>query len=802
MSDLDVALPLGGRLVVAANLLLGRTETPASEAATAELVDMLDGWDGRGLFVIAGGLTDPSDGRNTRKAALVAHPRLANALDAFQRGEGRQVIVLPDDADAIDVTVETGAGERRVRIQPVCDDASLALAGGVTGVISGGCEPAFENRGTAFVASAGRVGEVVERRDAHLGLPDVQAPTRVASWVEVEAGADLHARLWFARVDLPGASVWARVAGRHAERPDRPTRVATFPGGDSWPEAEARMELPTRVRRRAAFLIALAGALDVLSAITPPLEQRLKGLLDLVPLAVPQTATALVTVAGLGLLALGRGVRRGQLRAYRVALTLLIGSVVLHLVKGIDLEEASTAAIVAAYLFAHRRAFRTKNRPRAIRHGVIAGLGALGVVIVGVTASIEVVTAAQHHRVTLPDALIATVERMVGQHSVNLPDRLDDFASPMLIAVGLVFVAYMLWQAIRPAAALRGTRDELRHARTIVARYGGGTLDYFALRNDKQFFFHGETLVAYAVHQSVCLVSPDPIGPVWEREAAWDAFRSFADDQGWSVGGLGAGEDWLPIYRRSGMHDLYVGDEAVVDVTRFSLEGGRNKGLRQARNRIANHGYTMSFHDPLALDAVTRTSVEAVMGLSRRGDVERGFSMTLGRIFDGDDKDLLLAVCHDPEGTPVAFCQYVPAPGIQGYSLDLMRRDQGEHPNGLLEFVLVETILHLAANGYRKLGLNFATMRAILAGETGAGITARVERWALLRMGDSMQIESLWRFNAKFDPDWQPRYALYDTVGNIVPIAFAIARAESWWELPLIGRFLVPPAPTEVASRP
>jgi lysyl-tRNA synthetase class 2 len=59
-------------------------------------------------------------------------------------------------------------------------------------------------------------------------------------------------------------------------------------------------------------------------------------------------------------------------------------------------------------------------------------------------------------------------------------------------------------------------------------------------------------------------------------------------------------------------------------------------------------------------------------------------------------------------------------------------------------------------------------------------------------MGDSMQIESLWKFNAKFDPDWQPRYAVYDAPENLFGVAIAVARAESFWELPVIGRFLVP----------
>jgi lysylphosphatidylglycerol synthetase-like protein (DUF2156 family) len=134
----------------------------------------------------------------------------------------------------------------------------------------------------------------------------------------------------------------------------------------------------------------------------------------------------------------------------------------------------------------------------------------------------------------------------------------------------------------------------------------------------------------------------------------------------------------------------------------------------------------------------------------------------------------------------------VPALAIDGYSLDLMRRDDGEHPNGLTDFIVVRTIEHLRDQGRSGLGLNFATMRAILAGEAGGGVGVRVERWLLRRMSDSMQIESLWRYNAKFDPEWKPRYAVYDGPGSMVPAAVAVARAESFWELPLIGRFLVP----------
>jgi lysylphosphatidylglycerol synthetase-like protein (DUF2156 family) len=238
------------------------------------------------------------------------------------------------------------------------------------------------------------------------------------------------------------------------------------------------------------------------------------------------------------------------------------------------------------------------------------------------------------------------------------------------------------------------------------------------------------------------------------------------------------------------MHDIYIGDEAVVDVQGFSLAGGHMKGLRQAYNRIAKYGYTVTFHDPSRLDRATAVRLTGLMAQSRRGEFERGFSMVLGRIFDRRDEGLIVCVVTAPDGTPAALCQFVPAAGIGGYSLDLMRRDRGEHPNGLIDFALVSTIEHLRAGGYKGLSLNFAALRSVLDGENGDGVTQRVERWALKKMSSFLQIETLWRFNAKYEPQWMPRYVVYDTAEHLVPVVLAILRAESLSEVPVIGRLI------------
>ncbi len=240
---------------------------------------------------------------------------------------------------------------------------------------------------------------------------------------------------------------------------------------------------------------------------------------------------------------------------------------------------------------------------------------------------------------------------------------------------------------------------------------------------------------------------------------------------------MGASAEWLPVYRASGMHDLYIGDEAVVDVRRFSLDGKQNKSLRQSVGRVEKAGYRVEFVDPAQLEPGLETKLRALMTESRRGDVERGFSMTLGRVFEPDDKGLLFAVALDADDRPAGFCQFVPARAIRGWSLDLMRRSEApEVPNGITEFIVAKTIEHVRSEGAVGVALNFATFRAVLASEAGDRLVQRAQKWILERVGDSMQIESLWTFNEKFQPEWHPRYAAYDSPEHMLSASIAVAR--------------------------
>ncbi len=237
------------------------------------------------------------------------------------------------------------------------------------------------------------------------------------------------------------------------------------------------------------------------------------------------------------------------------------------------------------------------------------------------------------------------------------------------------------------------------------------------------------------------LVSPDPICPPEERADAWADAMDHADSNGWGITVLAANATWLPTYHDAGMHDVYIGDEAIVDCQVFSLQGESMRTLRDAHHRTAKGGYRVEVMDPNTVDAPLRDQLLSLVPEGAHGDMERGFATTLSRMFDPADTGLLLAVCFAADGAPKAFNQYVPARAIGGYSLDLMHGTAD--PDGLADFVIIETIEWMRQREMRGLGLNLAS-------------------------------ESL----TKYDPAWRPRYTVTDSLLNRPRAALAIAQAD------------------------
>ena len=378
----------------------------------------------------------------------------------------------------------------------------------------------------------------------------------------------------------------------------------------------------------------------------------------------------------------------------------------------------------------------------------------------------------------------------------------SDAASPwwvrLLIAVvGAVVVltaAHFLFRPPRDTRTLE-VADEAR-VRGLLRDFGEhDSLGYFATRRDKSVVWDtgaaetGRAGVSYRAVGSVSLASGNPVGdPAYWPEAI-GRWRAEARANGWSLAVMGAGHEGALIYADAGLSMLDIGDEAIVDLSAFSLNAPGMKGVRQPVHRLQRRGYTTRVRRHASLTDLDFAALGDAAG-SWRGDGgdERGFSMALGRLGDPLDGDCVLVEAHDAEGHLRGFLSFVPW-GRAGLSLDLMRRDP-DADNGLVELMIASLAGQAATFGIGPVSLNFAMFREAFerGAELGAAPVARLWRQGLLLASRTWQLESLYRSNAKYLPDWQPRYLGYEYASDLPRVGTAAGSAEGFLTVPSIAR--------------
>ncbi|ULP49414.1 bifunctional lysylphosphatidylglycerol synthetase/lysine--tRNA ligase LysX [Mycolicibacter virginiensis] len=400
--------------------------------------------------------------------------------------------------------------------------------------------------------------------------------------------------------------------------------------------------------------------------------------------------------------------------------------------------------------------------------------------------------------VTRPLRLPYVVNRVVGFGLLE-PDFFPgkpDFGLKALCgllgALALIIAAIVLFLSQRSDNALTG-QDESA-IRGLLEQYGqNDSLGYFATRRDKSVVFapNGRAAITYRVEVGVCLASGDPVGDPRSWPQAINTWLRVCKDYGWAPGVMGASFAGAQAYRDAGLSALELGDEAILRPSEFKLSGPDMRGVRQAVTRARRSGLTvrMRRHGEIGADEMARVIKHA--DAWRDTESERGFSMALGRLGDPADADCLLveAVRGDPRtGEVVAMLSLVPW-GHSGVSLDLMRRSP-QSPNGTIELMVSELALQATTIGVSRISLNFAMFRAAFeqGAQLGAGPVLRLWRRLLMFFSRWWQLETLYRSNMKYRPEWVPRFACYEDARLIPRVGVASVIAEGFLVLPFSRR--------------
>ncbi|MFF4578426.1 bifunctional lysylphosphatidylglycerol synthetase/lysine--tRNA ligase LysX [Streptomyces sp. NPDC001373] len=536
------------------------------------------------------------------------------------------------------------------------------------------------------------------------------------------------------------------------------------------------------------------GLLCTLLALSPVLRGLLRPVVHFLDDFVVPVSENLAYAVFLFLLAAALGIRKKiawWIVVTYLALLILVDVLIIAggdlWVGGLSMALAVAALIV---LIAARKEFYAASRPGAVwRALLVLGLGLLAAVLLG-WALVALFPG------TLPEGqwLDWAAKQVFGglfsaRQFDGRPPRFLYFLLGLFGALALLNAAATLFRSQRLTAALHG--DEEPRIRALLGAYGrADSLGYFATRRDKAVVFapNGKAAVTYRVEAGVCLASGDPVGDPGAWTPAIDAWLAVARRYGWQPAVMGASEDGATAYARSGLSALQLGDEAILHVAHFDLDGRDMRVTRQAVNRVRRTGATTLIRRHSALTDEEMQRIVDRADHWRDTETERGFSMALDRLGDPADGDCLLVEAFDAQGELIALLSFVPW-GKDGISLDLMRRDRAA-PNGVMEFMVAQLCAAAPGLGVRRISLNFAVFRSAFeeGGRIGAGPVLKLWRRLLLFFSRWWQLEALYRSNVKYGPEWYPRFLCYQDAGSLARVSLASGIAEGFVSVPSLRK--------------
>ena len=503
-----------------------------------------------------------------------------------------------------------------------------------------------------------------------------------------------------------------------------------------------------------AWGAAFVGAIGVASALTPEMADRLRLVRGVLPPGFPTAARVGALAFGILLIWLSRSLARRRRRAWQLAVVVVLGSAVLHLAKGLDFEEAIVSLALLAALVRYRSRFDVPGDPASTR------------------------------------PLLAPARRLPpprrSRSASSCTAASSRTGSPTVstaLALLFGFTALYLW--LRPfsqvvaqtvgSARSRG-RSSTRTGATASRSSPSGATRATSSRRSRRAF------LAYRVVAGAALVSGDPVGAEEEFDALLAEFRRVARTHGWRLAVLGASDAQLDRYRAIGLRPILLGEEAVMRPAAFSLEGRPIRKVRQSVSRLTKAGYRLRVVPAEDADEKLRAELDEVSRVWRGKQPERGFTMAIDDLYV---PGTVFAVAEDEKGEVGGFLHLAPTPAGGGWSLSTMRR-RPDVPNGLTEFLIVETLAWAKEEDVTEVSLNFCAFTEFISPERAVTLPRRFLRRALLAADSVFQLERLYVFNRKFFPEWRPRYLCVERLADLPLVGLAYLHVE---------QLLVPPGP-------
>jgi phosphatidylglycerol lysyltransferase len=542
-----------------------------------------------------------------------------------------------------------------------------------------------------------------------------------------------------------------------------------------------------RLRSARNLLLALvvlgSGIVNLYSVAGHPLRERVSILREIFPLVFIHFSRFLTLLTGFALIVLSINIYKRKKRAFRLTLLLSILSVFFYLAKGLDYEEATLSLVLIVLLWSSRETFTVQSSIPSLSWGFIRlGVAFMAAVIYGVAGFWFLDTRDFGINFTIGDSINKTLSflSLAGNPEIVPRTRHARWFLDSLYVMTITAMTYAFFAVFRPVVyRFRTLPHERKLAEEITSHHGRSSLDFFKYWPDKTYFFSDsrQCYIAFRVGGGYAVALGDPVGPEEEIEPIIHRFVEYCTNNDWRVAFHQALPDFLPIYKKLGFRKLKIGDDAIVDLPSFSLDGKEAKKLRHIVNQLEKQGVKFTRYDPPIPQEVLSQLRQVSDGwLQIPGRRERTF--TLG-LFDPDYiRSTPVYAAVDSTGKVVAFVNSIPSFCKGEATIDLMRH-LPDSPPGIMDYVFTRLFQAKKEEGYRRFNLGMAPMAGFREHEE-ASAEERAVHYFMQQLNFLFSYQGLLHYKAKFATIWEPRYTIYRNVLSLPRVARAISEVSEF----------------------
>jgi phosphatidylglycerol lysyltransferase len=526
-----------------------------------------------------------------------------------------------------------------------------------------------------------------------------------------------------------------------------------------------------------SVLIFSLGLVNIISVLSPAIPQNLQILRDYLFFDVVNFSNSFVLITGLFLLITATFMLRGLRSSWWFALILSIFSGIAHLTKGVNFPEACIALFVIFSLVVTRKEYYVKANPRMRTIGIQTALLSIAAVLVYGTVGFYFLDK-KHFQIdfNIFQSFSYTLQNYFLFGSSSLVAG-DSFARDFLYTIkisGFFSLAFLIYSLIRPyvfKATL--TEEEKEKAEKLVKEYGKSALDYFKTYSDKKIFSPPglNSFISYKVSRNFAVVLEDPVSP--DKDEMTKCIRLFSNycyENGLKDIYYRVPKESLDVYKSLSKRNLFLGQEGVVDLSLFTLEGGERKSIRNALNKISEQGYSVKIQTPPLKDGIIqqmRAVSEEWLKLSEREEI----IFSQGMFAEAEIKQQVIITVNTREDKIIAFLNIIPDYSKNEGTYDLLRKTK-DAPNGIMDFILVELFKHFKSQGIQYVNLGFAPMSGLDDPHT---FPERSMKFAYDKIKSFSHYKGMRDYKEKFHPVWYDKYLIYDNDYDLLQIPAALA---------------------------